>query len=137
MAIENGNVTVFGKETDFDGILEFTDNLIITGKFKGEIKATGALEVEKTADCDVSKISAQSIVVYGRLKGDLEGVERVELCNGSSVKGNIKTSRIRIADNVEFDGEISMLEDFPEEDLFAVASKEFKDSLILKISEAR
>ena len=30
------NLTVFGQETEFDGVLEFTDNLVITGKFKGE-----------------------------------------------------------------------------------------------------
>jgi len=137
MAIENGNVTVFGPETEFDGILEFTDNLVITGKFSGTINATGALEVEKTAECEVDKMSAQSIVVYGKVTGDIEGSERVELCNGSIVKGDIKTSRIRIADNVEFEGEVSMIEEIPDTDVFAVASKEFKDSLILKISEAR
>ena len=55
------NLTVFGQETEFDGVLEFTDNLVITGKFKGEIRATGDLEIEKGAVCDVEKMTASSI----------------------------------------------------------------------------
>ena len=59
------NLTVFGQETEFDGVLEFTDNLVITGKFKGEIRATGDLEIEKGAVCDVEKMTASSIVIAG------------------------------------------------------------------------
>ena len=47
------NLTVFGQETEFDGELEFTDNLVITGKFSGKINATGNLEIDKTALCNV------------------------------------------------------------------------------------
>ena len=44
------NVTVFGTETEFDGVLEFKDRLIITGKFNGKIVApTGDLTVDKNA----------------------------------------------------------------------------------------
>ena len=47
-------LTVFGPETEFDGVLEFSDDLIITGKFNGKIKATGNLEVSKEAVCTVT-----------------------------------------------------------------------------------
>ena len=36
--------------------------------------------------------------------------ERVEICSGSVVEGNITTARIRIANNVDFSGEVSMIE---------------------------
>lgn len=67
-----GNLTVFGQETEFDGVLEFSDNLVITGKFHGTINASGDLEIEKTAVCDVDKMSANSIVVSGKITGDIE-----------------------------------------------------------------
>lgn len=137
MAVKNGNLTVFGTETEFNGVLEFTDSLVITGSFTGTINATGSLEVEKTSECKVDKIIAKSVVVYGKVTGDIEGRERVELCNGSSVTGNIKTARLRIADDVDFEGSISMIDEVPDEDIFATASKEYKDSLILRINEAR
>lgn len=136
MLKENGNITVFGEETDFEGELEFTDNLVITGKFTGTIKAGGALEIDKNAVCKVDKISCASVIVSGSVEGNIEGSESVELCSGSSVKGDITTSRIRIAENVEFEGQVSMLEKAPlNEDIFSLASDEYKNSLIIKNSD--
>lgn len=131
------NLTVFGPETEFDGILEFTDNLIITGKFNGEIKATGDLEIEKSAVCNVDKMSANSIEVSGTVSGEIEAPERVEMCSGSVVHGNVKTGRIRIADDVDFEGQISMIENVPDVNLFSVASDEYKKALVLKSDEPR
>lgn len=137
MSKENGNLTVFGQETEFDGILEFTDSLVITGKFHGTIKATGDLEIDRSAVCDVDVMNAESIVVSGKVTGRIEASERVELCSGSRVKGDIKTARIRISDNVEFEGQVYMLSEVPDIDIFSVASAEYKDALIKKTDEAR
>lgn len=131
------NLTVFGQETEFEGMLEFTDNLVITGKFKGEIKATGDLEIEKGAVCTVSKMTANSIVVSGSVTGDIDATERVEMCTGSIVHGDVKTARIRIAENVEFEGQISMLETEPDVNLFSVASDEYKNALVIKSDDPR
>lgn len=137
MAKETGNLTVFGQETEFEGVLEFSDSLVITGKFEGTIKATGSLEIDKAAVCNVDKITAESIVVSGQVNGNLEGKERVELCNGSKVKGDIRTARLRIGENVDFEGQVSMIENMPDIDLFSVASSEYKNALIMKTDEAR
>ena len=126
------NLTVFGQETEFDGTLEFTDSLVITGKFRGEINATGDLEIDENAVCDVKKMKAHSIEISGRITGDIEAPECVELCSGSVVKGDISSGRIRIAENVDFEGQVSMLEEVPEIDLFSVVSDEFKNSVVLK-----
>lgn len=131
------NLTVFGQETEFDGTLEFTDNLVITGKFNGEIRATGDLEIEKGSSCDVIKMTANSIVISGVVNGNIEASERVEMCTGSVVHGDVRTSRIRIAEDVDFEGEVSMLEGEPEPDLFSVASKEFKEALVIKSDDPR
>lgn len=83
----------------------------------------------------MDKISASSVVISGSVQGNVYAQERIEMCNGSKVSGNIETARLRIADNVEFDGQVSMLEAEPEVDLFSVASAEYKQNLVLK-SEA-
>ncbi|WP_303920871.1 polymer-forming cytoskeletal protein [Treponema berlinense] len=126
------NLTVFGQETEFDGELEFTDNLVITGKFSGKINATGNLEIDKTALCNVDSIKVNSLVISGKVKGNIEAKERVEMCSGSSVAGDVVTGRIRIADNVDFEGSVKMIQDPPEVDLFSVASDEFKQALLIK-----
>lgn len=129
---EKRTLTVFGPETEFDGVLEFSDDLVITGKFNGRIKATGNLEIARDAICTVEKMSAKSIVIAGTVTGDIEASERVEICNGGVVKGDILTARIRIENNVEFEGEITMLDSIPEDNLFSVASNEFKQAMVLR-----
>ena len=132
----NGNLTVFGQETEFDGVLEFTDSLVITGKFHGTINATGDLEIEKSAVCDVDKILADSVIISGQVKGDIEAKNHIELCSGSNVKGDLKAVKLRISDNVEFEGQVSMIDAVPEKDFFSTASEEFKNSLIMRTNEA-
>ena len=130
---EKRNITVFGEETEFDGVLEFSDRLVITGKFSGKINApSGDLEIAKNAACKVSTIDANSIIVVGGdVQGDMNAAERVEICSGSKVSGNITTARIRIANNVEFSGDVNMLEKEPDVDLFSVASSEYKQAMII------
>lgn len=125
-------LTVFGPETEFDGVLEFSDDLIITGKFNGCIKSTGNLEIARDAICTVEKMTAKSIVISGTVTGDIEASERVEICNGGVVKGDIVTSRIRIDNNVEFEGEVTMLDSIPEENLFSSSSAEYKQAMVLR-----
>lgn len=136
MERQSKNITILGADTEFDGVLEFTDNLKINGKFNGTIKSSGNLEIDKAAVCTVDKISAGSVVVSGTVRGDIRADERIEMCAGSKVVGNVQTARLRIADNVEFDGQISMLEKEPEVDLFSVASAEYKQGLVLKSNSA-
>ena len=124
------NITILGTETDFTGELTFRDNLVITGKFNGSINATGDLEISKEAVCNVD-VSVNSVVVSGKLKGDIVSQKFVEMKNGSSIQGNVTTSRIRIEDGVDFQGKISMVESAEKTDLFSMNSSEYKDSLTL------
>ena len=129
---EKRNITVFGAETEFDGVLEFRDKLVITGKFSGKINApTGDLEIAKNATCNVESINAASIIVSGTVKGNMNASERIEICSGSVVESDITTARIRIANNVDFNGQVSMLEKEPEVNLFSVASSEFKQAMVI------
>lgn len=127
----NVNETVFGLETEFDGELEFTDKLIITGKFNGKIKASGDIEIAKNAVCTVENLSARSIVISGSVTGNMDASERIEICSGSTVIGDITTARLRIANNVDFEGNVTMVDKEPDIDLFSVASAEYKKAMTL------
>src|SRR5574344_385086 len=129
---EKVNETVFGPETEFDGELEFTDKLTITGKFNGKIKATGDLTVAKTAVCTVEKITAKSIVISGSVKGNIEASDRLEICSGSTVIGDVVAARLRIASSVNFERQVTMLDREPETDLFSEASAEYKQAMTLR-----
>lgn len=126
------NITVFGAETEFNGTLEFTDRLVITGKFSGIINAPqGDLQIAKKAVCEVNRIDANSVVISGNVTGDIFAKERVEICSGSVVESDISTSRIKIASNVDYSGQVTMLDDEPDVDLFSVASDEYKNAVFV------
>jgi cytoskeletal protein CcmA (bactofilin family) len=129
---EKRNVTVFGEESEFEGVLKFRDNLIIEGKFKGTINAqTGDLQISKKSACEFDLMEVNSIVILGNVSGKLIANERAEICSGSVVKSDITTSRFRIANNVDYSGQVTMLEKELDVDLFEVASEEYKQAMVI------
>lgn len=125
----NGNITVLGEETCFEGYLEFTDSLVVTGRFEGTIKSEGKLEIAKTAECEVDEMSASSILIAGSVKGNINARDRLEIRSGSKITGDIKTRKLRIAENVEYQGSVTMLDDVQDVDVFSVLTSEFKEQL--------
>lgn len=125
------NVTVLGKETVFNGLMKFTDNLYIEGSFTGNIEATGFLYVAKGAVCEVGHINVVSIVVEGTVHGAINATGDVELKPHSTVVGDIVALRLKIADDVSFRGAIHMLNGVPStvNDIFSMDVSEFRKSL--------
>lgn len=121
------NLTVFGEETSFQGVLEYTDNLVITGKFEGSIKSTGNLEIAKTAVCNVDSMSAKNILIAGNVKGNIIAESKLEMNSGSKISGDITTKKLRIADNVDFKGKVTMFDKVPDIDIFSVSGAEYKE----------
>ncbi len=124
---KEGNVTVLGSETDFDGVLEFTDNLVVAGKFKGTIKSSGSFVVEKGGFCAVDSVLADSITIAGQVEGNLSALNKLEMFPGSRVEGNVEAARLRIDDNVNFSGEVKMRDDIPDMDVFLVSPNEYRE----------
>ncbi len=125
------NVTVLGKETVFDGLIKFSETLQIDGKFSGAIDSQGALIISKTADCRVQYVKAASIIVEGSVTGSLSAADKVDLKPNSAVRGDITAGRIRIADNVLFEGSVKMIRNgsFTEKNLFSINSNQLKEQL--------
>lgn len=103
--------TTLGAETSFSGKLKFGDSLRIKGKFEGEIDATGRLYIDSEAVVTARSIRATSVVVGGTVHGDIEAADRVEMMPSAKVYGNVRTTRLRIADGVIFEGACEMMRD--------------------------
>ena len=69
------NVTVFGKNTTFRGVLKFAEELQIAGTFEGSIESGGTLVIRKGSACTVDHIHAGSITVEGAVTGDLAAAD--------------------------------------------------------------
>ena len=126
---KDGDTTELGKKTEFDGILEYSTNLIVDGKFSGTIKSDGYLEISKEAECKVDSMTASTIVISGSVSGNVNAHESLEMNSGSRVVGDISTKKLCIADDVEFHGAVSMLDDVPEIDIFSMEPVEYKQQM--------
>jgi cytoskeletal protein CcmA (bactofilin family) len=85
--------------------------LKIDGNFEGEIDATGFLMIAEGAVVKARKIRASSIVIGGEVRGDLEAADKLEMLPTAKVHGNVRTSKLRIADGVIFEGKCEMIRD--------------------------
>ncbi|MBN2875576.1 MAG: polymer-forming cytoskeletal protein [Spirochaetales bacterium] len=110
---------MLGSLTSFSGTLKFDTSLLIRGTFKGDIEARGALYIDEGATVEAGKIRAMSIVVAGSVHGDLEAADKVEFRSSAQIRGNVKTTKLRIADGVLFEGRCEMVKDGETFDPFA------------------
>ena len=60
------------------------------------------------------------------MQGDLSAKTKLEMFSGSTIVGNVETSRLRIADDVNFQGQVKMLDEVPDIDIFSVSAEEYK-----------
>ncbi|MBP7552301.1 MAG: polymer-forming cytoskeletal protein [Spirochaetes bacterium] len=100
--------TILGKNSVFNGKLNFKDSLKINGSFIGEINAEGLLVIGEGAIIQAN-ISAGSVVVSGTIKGDVTALEKVEMLPTGRVYGNIKARKVKISDGVVFNGRCEII----------------------------
>lgn len=117
-------VTVLAPDTSLSGSLSFDTSLMIRGSFEGDIDAKGVLYVQEGASVNAGKIRASNIYVAGTVRGDLEAVDRIELKPSAKVYGNVRSSKLRIADGVIFEGRCEMLRSAEAFDPFAERREE-------------
>ena len=100
--------TTLGRETEFNGVMRFSESLKIDGSFTGEIVSSGFLYVEQGATI-TANIRVGSVVVGGTVKGNIEATEKLEMLATGKVYGNIRTAKLKIADGVVFEGKCEMI----------------------------
>lgn len=107
--ISNSN-SVLTSDVEFNGEIEFENNLTVLGKIKGKIKTTGNLSFEKTARIN-AHVHADNLVIKGDFKGTIKAGENVSLLSGASIIGDIQAKTIKIEDGVTFVGKATIKKD--------------------------
>ncbi len=124
----NEEATTLGRETNFQGTLRFTDSLRILGKFSGEIISPGRLVIDEGAEVKAN-IRVGSIIVGGVIRGNILAKEKLEMLSTGRVVGNIRTSKLKIADGVVFEGKCEMIRDPEKIDIFAETAETLKKNI--------
>jgi len=95
--------TVLADDISFEGDVSFSKPLMIKGLFSGSINATGDLFIDKDAVVN-AEIKASSVVVRGKVKGNITADSKVELQGTAEVIGDITAPRIVMEPGCLFDG---------------------------------
>lgn len=91
----------------FEGKLTFDGTVQINGDFHGEVYSDGTLVVGTEARVQ-AKIFVDTLIVYGKVTGQIEAKSRVEMHVPAAVTADLKTKNLSIEDGVIFQGTCQM-----------------------------
>ncbi len=95
--------TILADDISFEGDVSFSKPLMIKGFFSGSINATGDLFIDRDAVVK-AEIKAASVVVKGKVQGNITADSKVELQGSAEVIGDITAPRIVMEPGCLFDG---------------------------------
>ena len=105
---EQSEITAFlGKGTEFKGVLSFEGTIRVDGKLDGEVISKDTLIAGDGAFLQ-GEIAVGTIILSGRIVGNIHASQKVHLLAPANVQGNIKTPKLIIEEGVTFDGKCEM-----------------------------
>ena len=103
-----GEQASISKGLSIKGEITGTESLFIDGKVEGSISIPGnRVTVGKNGNVTAS-ISAREIVVLGKLKGNVNATDRVDIRAEGALTGDVAAARISIEDGAFFKGGIDI-----------------------------
>jgi cytoskeletal protein CcmA (bactofilin family) len=96
-----------GRGSRIEGKLSFEGSVRIDGQVEGEIQAQEAVIIGDSAVLN-AQVTAGTVILTGRLTGDVVARKRVELRAPGRLTGNITTPCLVIHEGVIFEGRCSM-----------------------------
>ncbi len=106
-ASDTRSTSILAQGCKFKGEVEVQGTFRIEGEFEGTISKPSSLVVGKTGVVKAS-VKVKSAIIGGKVFGDIEAEDKIELQGGSHVEGDIKTRRLVIDEGVFFEGNCSM-----------------------------
>lgn len=94
---------VLSSDVEIKGTVKFQHDLIVDGKIEGDIQSAGNLTIGENARIK-AEVKTGSVIVYGKVHGNLTAVERVELKSSAEVVGDIKAKVLVIEAGAIFVG---------------------------------
>ncbi|MBN1129164.1 MAG: polymer-forming cytoskeletal protein, partial [Chitinispirillaceae bacterium] len=98
-----------GEGASFEGTVVVPHGIRIDGQFKGKIEASEMLTVGNSGVAEAD-IKAKSIIIGGKVSGNIFAAERVELEAKASFIGDLNTRDLVINEGALFHGKCSMKE---------------------------
>lgn len=101
--------TLVGETTKFEGTFNGGENFIIRGEVRGDSVVDGAVVIAEPGSWH-GQITADVVVVEGRVEGGIEAREKIEILATAKVLGTLQSPTLAIANGAFHEGEIRMRE---------------------------
>ena len=95
--------TVIAAGLTFEGKIEGSGHVRISGRFKGDVHVDGMLTVETGAHL-AGSVRAASVIVAGEIEGNIESAHKVELHQTGVVNGDINAGSLSVAGGARMRG---------------------------------
>ena len=103
-----GEIRAFlGEGTSFNGTLQFDGTVRLDGRFEGDVAGNDLLIIGQSAVVR-AEVQVGTLVVSGRVEGNIVAKKRVELLATARVTGTIKTPGLVVSDGAVFNGTCEM-----------------------------
>ena len=106
--MRSGEVATIGKSVVVKGELSGSEDLVVDGEVEGSITLRGQTLTVGPNGRVRANIEARNVILHGRVDGDIQAADRVDLRKSASLTGNISTARISIEDGAFFKGGIDI-----------------------------
>ena len=98
-----GNKNILSNDVEIKGKLRFSRDLFIDGRIEGEVNSEGDLTVGENAQI-IGDIKTRSVVVFGKVQGNITVTDRCELKQKAELNGDITASKLAIEEGAVFLG---------------------------------
>src|SRR5262245_58332196 len=92
---------VLTSDVEVKGNLKFSGELTFDGKLDGEIQTDGILNLGDSAVIN-GNVNVQSVVVRGKVNGNITAKEKVEIKAKTELFGDIRATKLVIEEGVTF-----------------------------------
>jgi len=86
------------------GTCSFSGSVILNGRVKGDIRATGTLSIARAGRIE-ARLHAPIVIVEGEVVGSIVAAERIELRADARVYGDLETAVLVIEEGAVFEGQ--------------------------------
>ena len=117
-----GEMTLIGKSVVIKGELSCGEDLYIDGQVEGTIDPKGNRLTIGPHGRVKANVNASAVVVQGKLEGNIQASDRVDLKQSAVVMGDIATQRISIDDGPCFKGRVNIPKESPQEEVVRAAA---------------
>lgn len=101
--------SAIGENTTINGRFTGGENIMVRGTVKGDSDVQGTIVIMETG-CWLGHLVADVVVIAGRVEGDIEARDKIEIVSGGHITGDIRSPIVAMESGAIHEGSIHMSE---------------------------